>query len=764
MKKYKLGEICTIVPGYAFKATDFGKGLNYVIKIKDIMPPYIDILHSEKVETVIDKKYEIKYGDFVMAMTGATIGKIGKLQIDSESKIYINQRVCKFIPEAFCDKEYLYYKLNTQEFQRFIYNNVDNKLAQPNIGHPTIYKYELELPLLSEQRRIGQFLKAIDDKIALNRSINHNLETMAKQLYDYWFVQFDFPDENGKPYKSSGGKMVWNEKLKREIPEGWHCFRLNEIEPNIVTGKTPSTTDETNFGGAIPFITIDDIRKSRFVFQTTRTLSEKGAYSQLRKYIPIGSLCCSCIGTVGILGFVGKRGQTNQQINTIVFENEYNKEYVFFSLGVYFSYANAKVGNILPNMSKEDFCQIPLLYPTKTLVLEYHKKVEHLFSQIECLIANIEDLTTLRDLLLPLLMNGQVSLNYDLSSCILSIFSYNRIEQSRTHLMNKKMIDKIVAAMSEVLEVAQQMRLRVVLQESFAQVVMSPAESEKRQRQQANEELLQAFIAAKKIEGCSEKTLHYYTSTIEALLNMVQKRIDEYDTNDIRTYLSHYQEERGSSRVTIDNIRRIFSSFFAWLEDEDYIAKSPVRRIHKVRTESLVKEVLSDEHMEVLRDSCTELRDLAMIDLLASTGVRVGELVQMNCADIDFHERQCVVLWKGNKEREVYFNARTKIHLQRYLESRRDQNPALFVALSSPHNRLTIGGIESRLRQLGKRVGLNKVHPHKFRRTLATMAIDKGMPIEQVQRLLGHVKIDTTLHYAMVNQTNVKMAHRKYIS
>ena len=416
MKKYKLGEICTIVPGYAFKATDFGKGLNYVIKIKDIMPPYIDILHSEKVETVIDKKYEIKYGDFVMAMTGATIGKIGKLQIDSESKIYINQRVCKFIPEAFCDKEYLYYKLNTQEFQRFIYNNVDNKLAQPNIGHPTIYKYELELPLLSEQRRIGQFLKAIDDKIALNRSINHNLEAMAKQLYDYWFVQFDFPDENGKPYKSSGGKMVWNEKLKREIPEGWHCFRLNEIEPNIVTGKTPSTTDETNFGGAIPFITIDDIRKSRFVFQTTRTLSEKGAYSQLRKYIPIGSLCCSCIGTVGILGFVGKRGQTNQQINTIVFENEYNKEYVFFSLGVYFSYANAKVGNILPNMSKEDFCQIPLLYPTKTLVLEYHKKVEHLFSQIECLIANIEDLTTLRDLLLPLLMNGQVSLNYDLSN------------------------------------------------------------------------------------------------------------------------------------------------------------------------------------------------------------------------------------------------------------------------------------------------------------------------------------------------------------
>ena len=212
--------------------------------------------------------------------------------------------------------------------------------------------------------------------------------------------------------------MVWNEKLKREIPEGWHCFRLNEIEPNIVTGKTPSTTDETNFGGDIPFITIDDIRKSRFVFQTTRTLSEKGAYSQLSKYIPIGSLCCSCIGTVGILGFVGKRGQTNQQVNTVVFENEHNKEYIYFSLGVYFSYANAKVGNILPNMSKEDFCQIPLLYPTKALVMEYHKKVEHLFNQIECLIANIEGHTKLRDSLLPLLMNGQVSVNYDLASII----------------------------------------------------------------------------------------------------------------------------------------------------------------------------------------------------------------------------------------------------------------------------------------------------------------------------------------------------------
>lgn len=329
--------------------------------------------------------------------------------------------------------------------------------------------------------------------------------------------------------------------------------------------------------------------------------------------------------------------------------------------------------------------------------------------------------------------------------------------------MKKKTIENILAEMSDILDTKQQTRLREVLKTTFEQVVVMPVKSEEQQREQANGELLQAFISAKKIEGCSDKTLCYYQSSIEALLRSEQKRIGELETNDIRSYLARYQEERDSSRVTIDNLRRIFSSFFAWLEDEDYIAKSPVRRIHKVRTESLVKEVISDEHMEVLRDTCHEIRDLAMIDLLASTGMRVGELVKMNREDIDFHERQCVVFGKGNKEREVYFNARTKIHLKRYIESRTDKNPALFVSLSLPHNRLTIGGVETRLRQLGKRAGLNKVHPHKFRRTLATMAIDKGMPIEQVQRLLGHVKIDTTLHYAMVNQTNVKMAHRKYI-
>jgi site-specific recombinase XerD len=274
---------------------------------------------------------------------------------------------------------------------------------------------------------------------------------------------------------------------------------------------------------------------------------------------------------------------------------------------------------------------------------------------------------------------------------------------------------------------------------------------------------VELFLSAKRIEGCSEKSLKYYKSTIETMLNKLNKEVKHIVTDDIRGYLTNYQEQKKSSKVTIDNIRRILSSFFSWLEDEDYILKSPVRRIHKVKTISNIKETYSDEALELMRDNCTEIRDLAMIDMLASTGMRVGEMVLLNRNDIDFNERECIVFGKGSKERVVYFDARTKIHLQNYLKSRTDNNPALFVSLNAPHERLKIGGIEVRLREFGKRLGLQKVHPHKFRRTLATMAIDKGMPIEQLQQLLGHRKIDTTLQYAMVKQSNVKIAHRKYI-
>ena len=274
---------------------------------------------------------------------------------------------------------------------------------------------------------------------------------------------------------------------------------------------------------------------------------------------------------------------------------------------------------------------------------------------------------------------------------------------------------------------------------------------------------LDTYIAAKRVEGCSEKTLRYYESTIRNMLLSVGKLAKEISTDDLRWYLDSYQRRNNASKVTVDNVRRILSSFFSWLEEENLILKSPVRRIHKVKTGKTVKETYTDEALEIMRDHCENTRDLAIIDLLSSTGMRVGELVKLNREDINFQERECIVFGKGDKERKVYFDARTKIHLQRYLDSRRDTDPALFVTLQAPHNRLMISGVEIRLRELGRRLGIPKVHPHKFRRTLATMAIDKGMPIEQVQQLLGHQSVDTTLQYAMVNQNNVKISHHRFI-
>lgn len=326
--------------------------------------------------------------------------------------------------------------------------------------------------------------------------------------------------------------------------------------------------------------------------------------------------------------------------------------------------------------------------------------------------------------------------------------------------MKQNFINDVVQGMLPFLNNAQAEKLQEVLHHTlFDYNVIENEDTEKLSEQN----LVESFLAAKRIEGCSEKSLKYYEATILAMLNELQKDVKHIVTDDIRTYLTDYQARKQSSRVTIDNIRRILSSFFTWLEDEDYILKSPVRRIHKVKTGTNIKETYSDETLELMRDNCTELRDLAMIDLLASTGMRVGEMVLLNREDINFNERECVVFGKGDKERIVYFDARTKIHLLNYLNSRIDDNPALFVSLNNPHRRLQISGVEVRLRQHGKRLGLNKVHPHKFRRTLATMAIDKGMPIEQLQQLLGHRRIDTTLQYAMVKQSNVKIAHRKYI-
>lgn len=318
-------------------------------------------------------------------------------------------------------------------------------------------------------------------------------------------------------------------------------------------------------------------------------------------------------------------------------------------------------------------------------------------------------------------------------------------------------IYNIISDMSDVLNIAQLKKLQEVLIERLE------SDSIKYEKID-NVSYLEMFITAKRIEGCSERTITYYESTIRGLLDRINVPIRKMTTEILREYLSKYQEKNNCSKVTIDNIRRNLSSFFSWLEEEDYILKSPIRRIHKIRTKKVVKETISDENLERLRDHCKEKRDLAMIDLLISTGMRVGELVNLDIGDLDFEERECIVYGKGDKERKVYFDARTKLHLQSYLADRVDDDPALFVSLNKPFQRLQISGVEIRLRDLGRQLEIANIHPHKFRRTMATRAIDKGMPIEQVQKLLGHQQIDTTMHYAMVNQSNVKSSHRKYIA
>lgn len=319
-------------------------------------------------------------------------------------------------------------------------------------------------------------------------------------------------------------------------------------------------------------------------------------------------------------------------------------------------------------------------------------------------------------------------------------------------------IFKVLSDMSEILNYQQLEKLQEVLNARLNETL------EEEEKVLCNNDYLELFVAAKRVEGCTERTIEYYRSTIDAMLTEIDIPVRQITTDVMREYLTHYQSKNNCSKVTVDNIRRNLSSFFSWLEDEDHIIKSPIRRIHKVKTGTVVKETFSDENIERLRDGCHCIRDLAIIDLLYSTGMRVGELCHLDIEDINFEERECIVYGKGNKERRVYFDAKAKLHLQKYIEGREDSNPALFVSLGKPNDRLSINAVEHRLRQLGAELNINKVHPHKFRRSMATKAIDKGMPIEQVQKLLGHQQIDTTMHYAMVNQTNVKMSHRKFIA
>lgn len=413
-------------------------------------------------------------------------------------------------------------------------------------------------------------------------------------------------------------------------------------------------------------------------------------------------------------------------------------------------------GTVFGSINGKALKELPVWLPSDDVINHLQCLLEPIDTMIRKNDDEIQVLEALRDSLLPKLMSGEIDVSKIEITQLnnhLSDFMDTLIKLRERMSMNAQTKDQILSRMQPALTGMQLKLLKEVLTEAFCK------EGEFRSRI----DYLDGFLKAKEVEGCSPKTIAYYQATIEHMNSVVNKEPTAITTDDLRNYLRNYETTRHSSKVTIDNIRRILSSYFSWLEDEDYIVKSPVRRIRHVRAPKPVKETFTDEQLELVRNSCEIKRDLAIVDLLTSTGMRIGELVRLNITDIDFIERECIVTGKGNKQRPVYFDARTKLHLMQYLETRNDSNQALFVSLNSTSSRLSIGAVELRLRKLGRKAGVKRVHPHKFRRTLATHAIEKGMPIEQVQKLLGHAKIDTTMHYAMVNQSNVKASHRRYL-
>ena len=422
LQKYKLGELVDVARGASLSGDYYSTKGEY-IRLTCGNFDYRNNCFKENTSKdnlfytgAFKAEFLLEKGDIITPLTEQAIGLLGTTARIPESGKYIQSQDIALIrcKTDRIDPTFCYYLISS----RLVRNQLSAAAQQTKIRHTSPDKIKactVWIPELDNQKAIGRLLASLDEKIQLNKRINDNLEAMAKQLYDYWFVQFDFPNEEGKPYKSSGGAMVWNEKLKREIPQGLDTQKIGDIEKNIITGKTPSCADEDNFGGDIPFVTIDDIRGNLFVFEAQRTLSTKGADSQEKKYLPIGSLSVSCIGTIGVMGFVARLAQTNQQINSIVFEHEYNKEFLYFSLKLYFENAKAKTGNVFANMSKEEFASIIVAYPPKQILQAFHNKVAPIFDSIKNNIEEINSLTKQRDELLPLLINGQATINYHLS-------------------------------------------------------------------------------------------------------------------------------------------------------------------------------------------------------------------------------------------------------------------------------------------------------------------------------------------------------------
>ena len=638
-------------------------------------------------------------------------------------------------------KEYLYYYFIVVR-DRLV--NQANGSVFKNLKTDIVRDFDINLPSLETQEKIIKILSSIDEKIEKNIAINKNLEEQIETIYNSFFVYYD-----------DFSKEELEECEIGLIPKDWELMSLGEVTTRIkekVGDDDYKVFSAVNTGNLILSEEYFDKQVySKSIEKYIVVKQKEFAYNPAR--INIGSIGRNdfnydgCVSPVYV-AFKVEDGYENF-MNMYIKSNRFNQWVVTLSSG-----------SVRQTLNYADFSIIKIAYPPKDVVNKFNKVYKTYYEVINYNNSVISNLENIRDILLPKLMSGEIDvsqINCDLKIIITVIYKqYNEVINMKT-----KLISKIQNQMEPYLNPEQYLKLTNSLLNTLKDIEITDKNNELSEID--NFKLLKLFLSAKQVEGCSDKTITYYKSTIEKMLGKIKKQVYNITTDDLRTYLFNHKAEKKSSKTTIDNIRRIFSSFFSWLEDEDYILKNPVRRIHRVKTGRVVKEVLSDENLEVLRDNCVEKRDLAIVELLTSTGIRVGELVRLNISDIDFYERECVVFGKGESERVVYFDARTKIHLIEYLQSRNDDNPALFVSLNKPHERLGISGIETRLRELGNKCNIKKVHPHKFRRTLATNAIDKGMPIEQVQKLLGHVQIDTTMQYAMVNQSNVKLAHRKFI-
>ncbi len=555
---------------------------------------------------------------------------------------------------------------------------------------------------------------------------------------------------------------------------------------SIHIGKTPPRKEPEwfsfNRASNVIWMSIKDMSNGNvYLIDSSEYLTPEAVEKHNVKKCSPGSILLSFKLTVGRVGIAASEMVTNEAIACFSSDDSRKLAYLYPLLKSYDYASLGSTSSIAVAVNSRMIKAMKIKMPSSTALDRYYAQAEPIY---DLLLDNAKEtaaLVGLRDILLPRLMSGEIDVSevevptqlnnhfllqlYKLEfSCIIQYPFPKQTLPNRSMLqpcdlgekMDETLANQIANKMSVFLNSAQMKALQNVLAETF-KLTSSNAIHDDRN-------ILDLFLQAKKVEGCSPQTIKYYQSVIQKISDQIQKPFPQITTEDLRSYLDSYQERKSPSRVTLDNIRRIMSTFFSWLEDEEYIVKSPVRRIKRVKTISVIKETFTDEQIEIIRDGCPTLRDRAIIELLSSTGIRIGELVRLNKTDINFLERECIVLGKGNKERRAYFDAKTKIYLERYLKSRNDNNPALFVGFNTSRKRLTIGAIEDRLRSIGKRLGVNKVYPHKFRRTLATNAIDRGMPIEQVQKLLGHSRIDTTMHYALVNESNVKASHRRYLT